>query len=68
MPVCGFSFKVEELMDQIETAERKKKVQVVYGENKKLEAMKLAAALRKEHAVELVPGFADEVIVKEVDA
>lgn len=43
-------------------------MQVVYGENKKLEAMKLAAALRKEHAVELVPGFADEVIVKEVDA
>ncbi len=67
LPACGFSFKVEELMDQIETTERKKKVQVVYGENKNLEAMKLAAALRKEHAVELVPGFADEVIVKEVD-
>lgn len=66
LPACGFSFKIDALADQVNLEEKKEKVQLIYGPNQKIEAMKWAQELRKTKIVELVCGFEDEICIKEV--
>ena len=68
LPACGFSFKLDALIDHIEAPEKRAKVRLIYGPRQKVEAMQLARDLRREQIVELVPGFTDEIIIKEVEA
>ena len=68
LPACGFSFKLDALIDHIEAPEKRAKVRLIYGPRQKVEVMQLARDLRREQIVELVPGFTDEIIIKEVEA
>ena len=44
----------------------KKKIRLYYPLSKQLEAMKQAAALRKDHIVETVPYQAEDITIEEV--
>ena len=65
LPACGFSVKLDPLIDLVDVKE-KKKYYLYYPENKQIEAMKQAAKLRKEGIVILEPSLKDEIVVKEV--
>ena len=65
VPACGFSVKLDYLLDVLAPVS-KKKIRLYYPLSKQLEAMKQAAALRKEHIVETVPYQAEDITIEEV--
>ena len=53
MPACGFSVKLDYLLDVVQ-ADHPKKIQVAYPQEKELEAFKIARQLRETENVVLV--------------
>lgn len=66
MPACGFSIKLDYLLDVVVFKE-KKACRLYYPLSKQMEALALSCQLRKDKAVELVVYDGDEVILKEED-
>ena len=65
LPACGFSVKLDPLIDQVDVKLRKK-YKLYYPEDKQIEAMKQAMQLRKEGSVVLEPSLNDSIYVEEV--
>ena len=65
LPACGFSVKLDPLIDQVDVKSRKK-YKLYYPEDKQIEAMKQAMQLRKEGSVVLEPSLNDSIYVEEV--
>lgn len=63
LPACGFSVKLDPLIDLV-NADEKKKYKIYYPENKQIEAMKQASELRKEGIAILIPSLKDEIYVE----
>ena len=65
LPACGFSVKLDPLIDQIDI-KSKKTFKLYYPEDKQIEAMKKAIQLRKERSVALEPSLNDSIYIEEV--
>ena len=65
LPACGFSVKLDPLIDQVDVKLRKK-YKLYYPEDKQIEAMKQAMQLRKEGSVVLEPSLNESIYVEEV--
>ncbi len=65
VPACGFSVKLDYLIDVLPSVSIKK-IRLYYPLSKQLEAMKMAASLRKEHIVETVPARVEAITTEEV--
>ena len=65
LPACGFSVKLDPLIDQVDVKLRKK-YKLYYPEDKQIEAMKQAMQLRKEGSAVLEPSLNDSIYVEEV--
>ena len=65
---CGFSVKLDEIVDQMPDEEAESKIKIYYGYHKQMEALKLAAKHRKNKIVELIPTEKDEITIEEVNA
>lgn len=66
LPACGFSVKLDPLIDHVDV-QLKKKFILYYPESKQIEAMKQANKLRKEGSVILEPSLNETIYVKEVE-
>ena len=64
---CGFSIKLDEIVDQMPEETVKKKIRIYYGYHQQMDALKLAAQKRKQQIVELIPSEKDEITLEEVD-
>lgn len=64
LPACGFSVKIDYLLDVIQT-EKKKTVQLYYPKGKEVEAIQKANELRKDKDVEMIPWNADSWEVRQ---
>ena len=64
LPACGFSVKLDPLIDHVDV-QLKKKFILYYPESKQIEAMKQANKLRKEGSVILEPSLNETIYVKE---
>ena len=67
LPACGFSVKLDPLIDHVDV-QLKKKFILYYPESKQIEAMKQAKKLRKEGIVILEPSTNESIFVEEVQA
>lgn len=65
LPACGFSVKLDPLIDQIDI-KSKKTFKLYYPEDKQIEAMKKAIQLRKEGSVVLEPSLNDSIYIEEL--
>lgn len=63
LPACGFSVKIDYLLDVINT-QKKQTVRLYYPKGKEVEAIRKANELRKEDAVEMIPWERDSWEVK----
>ncbi|MBP3852973.1 MAG: ATP phosphoribosyltransferase regulatory subunit [Erysipelotrichaceae bacterium] len=62
LPACGFSVKLDYLLDVLQ-AEKKKTIRIRYPKEKEMEAYKIAKEMRKEQPVELLPATCKEIEV-----
>ena len=67
LPACGFSVKLDPLIDHVDV-QSKKKYKLYYPQDKQIEAMKQAKNLRKEGIVILEPSTNESIYVEEVQA
>lgn len=67
LPACGFSVKLDPLIDYVDV-QSKKKYKLYYPQDKQIEAMKQAKNLRKEGIVILEPSTNESIYVEEVQA
>ena len=67
LPACGFSVKLDPLIDYVDV-QSKKKYKLYYPQDKQIEAMKQAKKLRKEGIVILEPSTNESIYVEEVQA
>lgn len=67
LPACGFSVKLDPLIDHV-AVQSKKKYKLYYPQDKQIEAMKQAKKLRKEGIVILEPSTNESIFVEEVQA
>lgn len=54
LPACGFSVKIDYLLDAL-TSEKRKVMQLYYPKGKEVEAIRRADILRKDNNVEMIP-------------
>lgn len=64
VPACGFSIKIDYLLDIIKHSS-KKSCKLFYPQDKEVEALLMAANLRKEKNVELIPWQKENIWIKE---
>ena len=64
LPACGFSVKLDYLLESLKTPS-KKILRLYYPQNKQLEAYQKAQILRQEHEVSLIPCQAQEIRIEE---
>lgn len=62
LPACGFSIKLDDLIDILPEME-KKSIRIVYPKGKEVEALMKAEKFRKEYVVELIPSQNEEIEV-----
>lgn len=67
LQACGFSVKLDPLIDHVDV-QPKKKYKLYYPQDKQIEAMKQANELRKEGIVILEPSTNESIYVEEVQA
>ena len=67
LPACGFSVKLDPLIDHVDV-QSKKKYKLYYPQDKQIEAKKQAKNLRKEGIVILEPSTNESIYVEEVQA
>lgn len=65
LPACGFSVKLDPLIEQVST-DKKKKYLIYYPQSKQGEALKMALSLKKGAIVLLEPYEKESVFIKEV--
>lgn len=62
LPACGFSIKLDDLID-ILPEEEKKSIRILYPKGKEVEALQKAEKFRQEYVVELIPSQGKEIEV-----
>lgn len=67
-PACGFSVKLDEIVDQMQEETRQKRIRIYYDHKDQMQALKLAAEKRKTFIVELIPKHGCDIQIEEVDA